>query len=112
MAIEIILKEHVEHLGRRGEVVKVAPGYARNFLFPRKLALAVTDANKRQIERERAKAEAKDAEELKEAQALQARLEALEVAIGRRVGEVRRAGVDQVGARLEVARVFRRVPVD
>lgn len=87
MAIEIILKEHVEHLGRRGEVVKVAPGYARNFLFPRKLALAVTDANKRQIERERAKAEAKDAEELKEAQALQARLEALEVAIGRRVGE-------------------------
>jgi large subunit ribosomal protein L9 len=87
MAIEVILKEHVEHLGRRGEVVKVAPGYARNFLFPRKLALAVTDENKRQIERERARAEAKDAEELKEAQALQTRLEAVEIAIGRRVGE-------------------------
>ena len=43
MSIEVILKEHVEHLGRRGEIVKVADGYARNFLFPRKLALAVTD---------------------------------------------------------------------
>ena len=63
-------KEHVEHLGQRGEVVKVADGYARNFLFPRKLALAVTDENKRQIERERAKAEAREAEELKEAEAL------------------------------------------
>ena len=41
MSIEVILKEHVEHLGRRGEIVKVADGYARNFLFPRKLALAV-----------------------------------------------------------------------
>ena len=87
MSIEVILKEHVEHLGRRGEVVKVANGYARNFLFPRKLALAVTDENKRQIERERARAEAKDADELKDAQALQARLEAAEITIGRRVGE-------------------------
>ena len=66
MSIEVILKEHVEHLGRRGEVVKVANGYARNYLFPRKLALAVTDENKRQIERERAKAEAREAEELKD----------------------------------------------
>jgi large subunit ribosomal protein L9 len=87
MAIEVILKEHVEHLGRRGEVVKVAPGYARNYLFPRKLALAVTTENKRQIDRERARAEARDAEELKEAQALKTRIEALEIAIARRVGE-------------------------
>jgi large subunit ribosomal protein L9 len=87
MSIEIILKEHVEHLGRRGEVVKVANGYARNYLLPRKLALAVTDDNKRQIEREKAKAEARDAEELKDAQALLAKVEATEVAIARRVGE-------------------------
>jgi large subunit ribosomal protein L9 len=87
MAIEVILKEHVEHLGRRGEVVKVASGYARNYLFPRNLALAVTEENKRQIERERAKAEAKEAEELKGAQAMAATLEGLEVAIARRVGE-------------------------
>jgi large subunit ribosomal protein L9 len=87
MPIEVILKEHVEHLGRRGEVVKVADGYARNFLLPRQLALAVTTENKRQIAREKTKAEARDAEELTQAQALQTRLEAVEVAIGRRVGE-------------------------
>jgi large subunit ribosomal protein L9 len=87
MSIEVILKEHVEHLGQRGEIVKVADGYARNFLFPRKLALAVTDENKRQIERERAKAEAREADERKQAEALAARLELVEIAIGRRVGE-------------------------
>lgn len=87
MSIEVILKEHVEHLGSRGEVVKVADGYARNFLFPRKLALAVTTENKRQIERERAKAEARDAEERELADALVRRLEALEISIARRVGE-------------------------
>jgi large subunit ribosomal protein L9 len=87
MSIEVILKDHVDHLGRRGEIVKVASGYARNYLFPRKLALAVTDENKRQIERERAKAEARDAEELREVRALQAKLEGVELAIARRVGE-------------------------
>jgi large subunit ribosomal protein L9 len=87
MSIEVILKEHVEHLGRRGEVVKVASGYARNYLFPRKLALAVTEENKKQIERERVKAEAREAEELKAAKAAAATLEALEIAIARRVGE-------------------------
>ena len=87
MAIEVILREHVEHLGRRGEIVKVASGYARNYLLPRKLALAVTDENKRQIERERAKAEAREAEDVMGAQALQTRLEAVELAIARRVGE-------------------------
>ncbi len=46
MSIEVILKEHVEHLGRRGEVVKVASGYARNYLLPRKLALEVAIARR------------------------------------------------------------------
>ena len=87
MSIEVILKEHVEHLGRRGEVVKVASGYARNFLFPRKLALAVTDANKRQIERERAAAEARDLEEKMQADALGQRVSQTEIEIARRVGE-------------------------
>jgi large subunit ribosomal protein L9 len=87
MSIEVILREHVDHLGRRGEIVKVASGYARNYLLPRKLALAVTAENKRQIERERARAEAREAEERTEAEALAARLNALEVAIARRVGE-------------------------
>jgi large subunit ribosomal protein L9 len=85
--MEVILREHVENLGRRGEVVKVAPGYARNYLLPRKLALAVTENNKRQIARERAAAEARDAEEKMQAEALGQRVTQTEVEIGRRVGE-------------------------
>ena len=65
----------------------MADGYARNYLFPRKLALAVTAENKRQIERERARADAHEAEERQEAEAIRTRVEALEVAIARRVGE-------------------------
>ena len=87
MSVEVILKEHVEHLGERGQIVKVASGYARNYLLPRKLALQVTDENKRQIERERVRAEAREADERLQAQALAARLGAVELAIARRVGE-------------------------
>ena len=72
--MEVILREHVDNLGRRGELVKVADGYARNYLLPRKLALLATDGNKKQIERERAKLDVKDAEEKKVAEALAARL--------------------------------------
>lgn len=87
MSIEVILKEHVEHLGQRGDIVKVASGYARNYLFPRQLALAVTSENKKQIERERVKADAREAEEVKAARTLAATLEGLELSIARRVGE-------------------------
>jgi large subunit ribosomal protein L9 len=85
--MEVILREHVEHLGKRGEIVKVASGYARNFLLPRKLALVVTEANKRQIERERASAEARESQEREQAQAIATRMEQVEVVIPRRAGE-------------------------
>ena len=85
--MEVILREHVDNLGRRGEVVKVADGYARNYLLPRKLALLVTDGNKRQIERERVKYEAKEAEERKVAEALRDRLANIDIVIARKVGE-------------------------
>jgi large subunit ribosomal protein L9 len=85
--MEVILREHIESLGRRGDVVKVAEGYARNYLLPRKLALPVNDNNKRQIERERKLAEARDMEEKAAAEAIAARLSQLEVEISRRVGE-------------------------
>jgi large subunit ribosomal protein L9 len=77
----------VDNLGRRGEVVKVAEGYARNYLLPRKLALAVTENNKRQIEREKKLAEVRDAAERSEADAIAQRLAQLEIEIARRVGE-------------------------
>ena len=51
--MEVILRQYVEHLGKRGDIVKVAAGYARNYLLPRKLALPATDGNKRHVERER-----------------------------------------------------------
>ena len=80
-------RTHVRALGERGQIVKVADGYARNFLLPRKLALVVTDENKRQIERERAVAEAREAQERNDAQALAQKLTGVEIAIARRVGE-------------------------
>src|SRR4030088_922111 len=66
--MEVILREHVENLGKRGELVKVADGYARNYLLPRKLALLATDGNKKQIEREKVKYDAKEFEEKKVAE--------------------------------------------
>src|ERR687884_546395 len=85
--MEVILREHVENLGRRGQIVKVADGYARNYLLPRKLALLATDANRKQIERERAKHDAREAEEKKVAQAIGERLTSVEIVVARRVGE-------------------------
>lgn len=85
--MEVILREHVDNLGRRGDIVKVAEGYARNYLLPRRLALAVTDANKRQIERERKAAEIRDSEERSQAESLAQRVTQVELEIARRVGE-------------------------
>jgi large subunit ribosomal protein L9 len=112
MSIEIILREHVDHLGRRGEIVKVASGYARNYLLPRKLALAVTDENKRQIERERVRADARDVEELHEAEALRTRVEAVELAIARRVGENETLYGSVTSADIAEALALRDVAVD
>ena len=85
--MEVILREHVDNLGNRGDVVKVAAGYARNYLLPRQLALPVTMASKRQIEREREKADARDAEERASAEALAQKVAAFDISISRRVGE-------------------------
>ena len=85
--MEVILREHVDNLGKRGEIVKVADGYARNYLLPRKLALVVTEGNKRQVEREREKFDAREAEEKKVAEALSARVASAEIVIARKVGE-------------------------
>src|SRR5512142_715416 len=85
--MEVILREHVDNLGRRGDVVKVADGYARNFLLPRKLALPVTDGNKKVIERERAKFDAREAEERKVSEAIAGRIGNVEIEISRKVGE-------------------------
>ena len=86
MVKEVLLKENVEHLGYRGDVVKVADGYARNYLLPRDLALPVTKSNQRQVQRESAKAAAHAAEERQGADALATRIGALQCVIARKVG--------------------------
>ena len=85
--MEVILREHVDNLGRRGEIVKVADGYARNYLLPRRLALVATPGNRQQVERERARFEAREAEEKEVAEATVSRMGSVEVEISRRVGE-------------------------
>ena len=85
--MEVILRQYVEHLGKRGDIVKVAAGYARNFLLPRKLALPATDGNKRHVERERKIMEVKEADEKSQASAIASRIEAIDVVITRRVGD-------------------------
>jgi len=85
--MDVILRAHVENLGDRGEIVKVADGYARNYLLPRKLALPVTDGNRKHVERERRIVDEREAQEKGQAEAIGARLLGLEVSIARRVGD-------------------------
>jgi large subunit ribosomal protein L9 len=85
--MEVILRQHVENLGERGQIVKVANGYARNYLIPRKLALPATEGNKKHVERERKIVETREAEEKGQAEAIAARLSAVDITIPRRVGE-------------------------
>ena len=85
--MEILLIENVPNLGVRGDVVNVKDGYARNFLLPRKKALPVTAGNKRQIELEKERNFKLRAKELSDAQALQAKLEAISLTVARKAGE-------------------------
>jgi len=85
--MEVILREHVDNLGKRGEIVKVADGFARNYLLPRKLALPATAGNRKHVERERKIMETREAEEKSSAEGIAARLAAVDISIARRVGD-------------------------
>jgi large subunit ribosomal protein L9 len=85
--MEVILKEDVPKLGNRGEVVKVAEGYGRNFLLPRKLAIEASAANKAVIEQMKAAAVRRSAKEKSEAEALSKQFDGLEVKFQRKSGE-------------------------
>jgi large subunit ribosomal protein L9 len=86
-AMEVILKEDVNKLGHRGDVVKVADGYGRNYLLPGKLAIEATAANKAVIEQMKGSAVRKSAKEKTEAESLAALLDAVELVFERKVGE-------------------------
>lgn len=85
--MRIILQEDVEKLGTRGQVVEVAPGYARNFLLPRKLALEASSGNLKRLEKMRAVFAKKEAVEQADAQKLAGMLENVSLEFTRRAGE-------------------------
>lgn len=87
MAVEIILREDVPNLGKIGDVVRVRPGYARNYLLPRGLAVEASRGNLRQLEHQKRMIAAKAERERKAAEAAAARLEGLTLRVRARAGE-------------------------
>jgi large subunit ribosomal protein L9 len=85
--MEVILRDDVQSLGSRGEVVKVAEGYGRNYLLPRGLALPVTESNKAVIEKEHKAHQARAAREKAEFESLAQRIATLRFIAPRKVGE-------------------------
>lgn len=85
--MEVILKEDVEKLGHRGDVVKVAQGYGRNFLLPKKLAIEATPANKAVIEQMKASAVRRSAREKGDAEQLLTQLEQVTLTFARKTGD-------------------------
>ena len=85
--MEVILREDIERLGSRGQVVNVAPGYARNFLLPKRLAVPATDANKKIVEQERQAHLRRDFKLKSEAEDLSKMLGGVSVTIAQKAGE-------------------------
>ena len=85
--MEVILKEDVAKLGSRGDVVKVAEGYGRNFLLPHKLAIEASAGNKKVIEQMRAAALRRSAKEKAQAEELSKQFDGLSILLQRRSGE-------------------------
>ncbi|HTS89545.1 MAG TPA: 50S ribosomal protein L9 [Gemmatimonadales bacterium] len=85
--MEVILREDVRYLGKAGELVKVKPGYARNFLLPKGLAYEATPGNRKRIEAESKARVARASEERAEAEALAARLAGVTLTLARKAGE-------------------------
>ena len=85
--MEVILRETIDSLGRAGQVVKVADGYARNYLLPRKLAYPATAGNMKVIESERNSLLRKEAKQKDDAEKVKGLLDPVEIVIRRKVGE-------------------------
>ena len=83
--MRLILREEVDNLGKRGQIVNVARGYGRNFLLPKKLAMEITDDNLRLIEKEKKIYEARMAKEREEAQAFADTLSSVKLSFKRKV---------------------------
>jgi large subunit ribosomal protein L9 len=85
--MDVILLQRIEKLGQMGEVVKVKPGFARNYLLPQRKALRATEANKARFEKQRAQLEATNLARREEAQKISGKVEGLTVVVIRQAGE-------------------------
>lgn len=85
--MDVILREDIDKLGTRGQLVKVAPGYARNFLLPNKMAVAATESNKKIVEQERQAHLRRDAKVESEAKDLGQMLGNVAITISQKAGE-------------------------
>jgi len=85
--MDVILREDIDNLGARGQVVNVTAGYARNFLLPKKLAVAATESNKKIVEQERQAHLRKEAKQKDEAADLGKMLNGVSVTISQKAGE-------------------------
>jgi large subunit ribosomal protein L9 len=85
--MKVVLRQDVEHLGERGQVVNVKPGFARNFLLPKKLALLATPGNLKTFELHKKVWAVREAREVEDAKAFAARLEGTTVSIAKKAGE-------------------------
>jgi len=85
--MEVILREEVEKLGRRGDVVKVAAGYARNYLLPKRLAVAANESNKKIVEQEKQAYLRRESKEIGDATDLAKMMGSMEVTIAQKAGE-------------------------
>lgn len=85
--MQIILREDVPSLGKAGDLVKVANGYARNYLIPRKMAVEATPRNLKALEHEKLLIEHKKRRELKDSESLKEKIESISCTIGVKVGE-------------------------
>jgi large subunit ribosomal protein L9 len=85
--MKVVLRQDVDHLGERGNVVNVANGFARNYLFPKKLALEATPGNLKTFELHKKVWAAREARETGDAEALAARMSALRLSITKKAGE-------------------------
>jgi large subunit ribosomal protein L9 len=85
--MEVILREDVDKVGTRGQLVKVASGFARNFLLPKRLAVPATDANKKIVEQERQAHLRKEAKQVAEATDLGKMMSSLSITIAQKAGE-------------------------
>ena len=85
--MDVILLERIEKLGQMGDVVKVKPGFARNYLLPQKKALRATAANKARFSQQRAQLEASNLQRRQEAEAISGKVDGLKVVLVRQAGE-------------------------